>query len=131
MARETPQISLDSDGNVVELVAQPVDENSFQVDLDNAQNAKNDADAAAAIAQEAADSATAVLTAALETQEGAAEELSFQEGRKSAYDEAVRLRGDVASEAPADADASDLGESDADFSGAPGESTDIPVSIAE
>lgn len=137
MAREASQISVDASGNIVELVPQAVNEESFQADLDRAQDAVNAATEAVAAAETVYTEAVALVESsslALETARTALEadneELSFQEDRKAAFDQAVAIRSQLAQSSPESEFADDL-ESGDDTDAASSESIDIPVSVVE
>lgn len=138
MAREASQISVDAAGNIVELVPQAVNEDSFQADLDRAQNAVNASTEAVTTIESAyadavalVESTSAALEAARTSLEADNEELSFQEDRKAAFDQAVSIRNELASATPEGEFAPDLAGSNAEADELASESVDIPVSVVE
>lgn len=95
------------DGKVVEYVPQEVSGDSFQDQLDTAQNADNaagealnSAEQAAADAVSLAETTAQAVQDARAAKEATADELKSQEARKAAFDEAARLRDELAGSTP-------------------------------
>lgn len=111
-------------GQVVELVQQPVNPDSFQADLDAAQNSVNEAAEGHNLALDALTKAQEHVKATGDNLEAAQEVLAFQEGRKAAYNKAL-AHGQNATEDGEEADADDL-----DGSPALSEAVDVPITLA-
>lgn len=125
MAKE-PNISFDpATGKVVELVPQEVNDDSFQIALDEAQNRLNTAkevvpskESEYAEAVEAVEAKSLELEDARKEVELAEEEVAFQNGRKAQFDEAVRVRNEQSQSTP-----------ESEFAEDPSTAVDIPVTV--
>ena len=135
---QAPQFRVDPvTGEVQEAVYQAVsDASSFDAALEAAQNSVNAAtetvsqlEASYAAQVQAVEASSLALEDARKAKEAAEEELQFQTDRKTALDEALQLRDQLAQSSP-ESEFAETDSESADYTGAPGEAVDIPVVVA-